>query len=129
MSWPHLNQLFKEKVALGVYNRFKEKTISLVEAGAKLLNYPSEAFKHSPIVFSMVANDQALEAIVEGDDGLLKGAYPGCIHVSLSTVAPTTTHKIMLKHQDKGAHFIAAPVFGRPDAAARFFASSTFSNM
>lgn len=119
MGSPMAFNLLKQGVELGVYNRSKEKTESLVEGGAKFLAHPSEAFKHASIVLSMVANDQALEAVTEGVDGLLESAYPGCIHVSLSTVAPATTHKLMLMHQEKGVHFIAAPVFGRPDAAAK----------
>jgi 3-hydroxyisobutyrate dehydrogenase-like beta-hydroxyacid dehydrogenase len=111
--------LLKQGVELAIYNRSKEKTTSLVEAGAKLLNHPSDAFKFAPIAFSMVANDQALEEITEGPNGLLESAHPDCIHVSSSTVAPATTHKLMLQHQEKGVQFIAAPVFGRPDAAAR----------
>ena len=119
MGSPMAFNLLKQGVELGVYNRSKEKATPLVEAGAKLLNHPSDAFKHAPIVFSMVANDQALEAITESADGLLENAYPGCIHVSSSTVAPATTHKLMLKHKEKGVLFVSAPVFGRPDAAAR----------
>lgn len=111
--------LLKQGVDLGVYNRSKEKAAPLVEAGAKLLDHPSDAFKHAPMVFSMLANDQALESITEDSNGLLESAYPGCIHVSSSTVAPATTHKLKLKHEEKGVHFVAAPVFGRPDAAAR----------
>lgn len=118
MGTPMAFNLLKQGVKLAVYNRTQEKTNPLVKAGAKLLNKPKDAFKHAPIVFSMLANDQALEAITEGPDGLLEGAQEGCIHVSLSTVAPSTTHKMELKHQEKGLHFIAAPVFGRPDAAA-----------
>ena len=85
---------------------------------AKLLNHPRDAFKYAPIAFSMVANDQALEAITEGPNGLLESAHPDCIHVSSSTVAPATSHKLMLQHQEKGVQFIAAPVFGRPDSDA-----------
>jgi 3-hydroxyisobutyrate dehydrogenase-like beta-hydroxyacid dehydrogenase len=119
MGSPMAFNLLKQGVELGVYNRSKEKAIPLVEAGAKLLNHPSDGFKHAPIVFSMVANDQALEAITESADGLLESAHPGCIHVSSSTVAPATTHKLMLKHKEKSVLFVSAPVFGRPDAAAR----------
>jgi 3-hydroxyisobutyrate dehydrogenase-like beta-hydroxyacid dehydrogenase len=116
MGSPMAFNLLKQGVELGVYNRSKEKTAPLVDAGAKLLNHPSDAFKHAPIVFSMVANDNALEEIC---DGLLENTSAGCIHVSLSTVAPATTHKLLLKHQEKDVQFIAAPVFGRPDAAAK----------
>lgn len=119
MGNPMALNLLKQGVDLAVYNRTKEKTTPLIEVGAKLLNSPSEAFKHAPIVFSMVANDQALGAITEGQDGLLAGAYPGCIHISSSTVAPATTHRLALKHHEKGVHLIAAPVFGRPDVAAK----------
>lgn len=117
MGAPMAFNLLKQGVDLGVYNRSKEKSASLVEAGAKLLNHPSDVFKHAPIVFSMVANDQALEAITENTDGILENAYPGCIHVSSSTVAPATTLKLVLKHKEKGVELISAPVFGRPDAA------------
>jgi len=110
--------LLKQGVELAVYNRSKEKTTSLVKAGAKLLNHPCDAFNYAPIAFSMVANDQALEAITTGPNGLLESAHPDCIHVSSSTVAPTTSHKLILQHEEKGVQFIAAPVFGRPDAAA-----------
>jgi 3-hydroxyisobutyrate dehydrogenase-like beta-hydroxyacid dehydrogenase len=119
MGAPMAFNLLKHGVELAVYNRSKEKTAPLVEAGAKLLNHPSDGFKYAPIVFSMVANDQALEDITEGMNGLLEGAYSGCIHISSSTVAPSTTHKLMLRHQEKDAHLVAAPVFGRPEAAAR----------
>ncbi len=119
MGSPMALNLLKHGVELGVYNRTKEKSIPLVEAGAKLLDHPSEAFKHAPIVLSMLAHDRALEDIVEGIDGLLEGASPGCIHISSSTVGPATTQKLALKHKKKGVHFIAAPVFGRPEAAAR----------
>jgi 3-hydroxyisobutyrate dehydrogenase-like beta-hydroxyacid dehydrogenase len=116
MGFPMAFNLLKQGVDLAVYNRSKEKAEPLIKAGAKLLNHPSQAFKHAPIAFSMVANDQALEAITEG---LLESAYPGCIHISSSTVAPATTQKLFLKFQEKGSHLIAAPVFGRPDAAAK----------
>ncbi len=119
MGFPMAFNLLKQGVELGVYNRSKDKAAPLLEAGAKLLDHPSDAFKHAPMVFSMVANDQALEDVTEGAHGLLEGAHPGCIHVSSSTVAPATTHKLMIKHQEKGVHLIAAPVFGRPDVAAR----------
>lgn len=108
--------LLKAGVDLAVYNRSVDKTTALVNSGAKLLKAPSEAFKHAPIVFSMVANDQALEDI---SHELLNGAYDGSIHVSCSTVAPETIKKLHTKHQEKGIHLVSAPVFGRPDVAIK----------
>lgn len=119
MGAPMALNLLKNGVDLAVYNRSKEKTAPLIEAGAKLLESPREAFKHASIVFSMVANDEALHEITEGKNGLLEGAKPGCIHVSSSTVSPETTSRLAGIHTQKGVGFLAAPVFGRPDVAAK----------
>jgi 3-hydroxyisobutyrate dehydrogenase-like beta-hydroxyacid dehydrogenase len=119
MGTPIALNLLKHGIELSVYNRTKEKVEPLIEAGAKVLEKPSDAFNYSSIVFSMVANDDALHAITEGSEGLLTNAHQGCIHVSLSTVSPETIEKLTLKHQEKEAHLISATVFGRPDVAAR----------
>ncbi len=116
MGFPMASNLWKGGVDLAVYNRSREKAEPLVKAGAKRLNSLGEAFKHAPIALSMVANDQAL---MEVSEGLLAGAAPGCLHISLSTVDPATTQKLAKLHLEKGVSFVAAPVFGRPDAAAR----------
>lgn len=111
--------LLKHGVDVAVYNRSKEKAANLVKAGAKLLSSPREAFQHGPMVLSMVANDQALHDISEGPHGLLAGAKAGCIHISMSTVAPSTTQELAQNHQRHGVQLLAAPVFGRPDVAAK----------
>jgi 3-hydroxyisobutyrate dehydrogenase-like beta-hydroxyacid dehydrogenase len=66
----------------------------------------------------MVADDAALEQVVGGPDGIAATLGPGGIHVSMSTVSPETTRKLAALHAGRGAGFIAAPVFGRPTAAA-----------
>jgi 3-hydroxyisobutyrate dehydrogenase-like beta-hydroxyacid dehydrogenase len=119
MGFPIAANLLKNGVKLFVYNRTKEKADRLVKAGAKLLSSPKEAFAKSPIVFSMLSNDQALHEVCEGKNGLLSKAHTGCIHVSLSTVSPFLSRTLTAKHQENGAHYIACPVFGRPDAAAQ----------
>lgn len=111
--------LLKHGVDLSAYNRSKEKLEPIVKAGGRTLKKPSDAFKESSIVFSMLANDQALVDVTEGPNGLLSTAKKGCIHVSLSTVAPETIKLLASKHEEKGAKLISATVFGRPDAAER----------
>jgi 3-hydroxyisobutyrate dehydrogenase-like beta-hydroxyacid dehydrogenase len=119
MGLPIARNLLKTGTKLFVYNRSKEKAEDLVAQGAELLNSPLEAFERSKIVFSMVSNDQALQTITEGSYGLLKNAHPGCIHISMSTISPTLSRSLAEKHREKGTHYLASPVFGRPDVAEK----------
>lgn len=111
--------LLRNGVKLFVYNRTQEKARDLLAQGAEWLNSPREAFDKAPIAFSMVANDQALQAISEGSEGLLVKAKPGCTHVSMSTISPALSRILAASHQEKGVDYLAAPVFGRPDVAAQ----------
>lgn len=116
MGTPMAMNLLKNGVALSVYNRTKEKTKPVIKAGAKFLENPSDAFKNASIVFSMLAND---EALIEVTESILKNAQKECIHVSLSTVAPDTIKKLDEQHKMKDAILISAPVFGRPEVAEK----------
>ena len=111
--------LLKHGVKVSVYNRSKDKTAELVNAGAVLLNTPADAFKQADVVFSMLANDQAVQEVTEGSIGLLSNVRPGCVHVSMSTISPALARSLADKHRAKGVAFLSAPVFGRPEAAAQ----------
>jgi 3-hydroxyisobutyrate dehydrogenase-like beta-hydroxyacid dehydrogenase len=65
----------------------------------------------------MLANDAALEAVSFGKDGVLS-AGPGVVHISCSTVSVALTKRLTNDHAAVNQHFVAAPVLGRPDAAA-----------
>jgi 3-hydroxyisobutyrate dehydrogenase-like beta-hydroxyacid dehydrogenase len=103
---------------LRVWNRSPGKAADLVAQGATLVEHPGQAVASDGIVFTMVADDAALEQVVGGPDGIAATLGPGGIHVSMSTVSPETTRKLAALHAERGAAFIAAPVFGRPTAAA-----------
>ncbi|WP_371763174.1 NAD(P)-dependent oxidoreductase [Massilia sp.] len=103
---------------LRVWNRSPGKAADLVAQGATLVEHPGQAAAGDGVVFTMVADDAALEQVVGGPDGIAARLGPGGIHVSMSTVSPETTQRIAALHAERGASFIAAPVFGRPTAAA-----------
>jgi 3-hydroxyisobutyrate dehydrogenase-like beta-hydroxyacid dehydrogenase len=77
-----------------------------------------DAVDPSGIVITMLADDAAVERVVFGKDGFGEKLGPGGIHISMSTISPETSKKLTQYHQSKGAAYVAAPVFGRPDAAA-----------
>ncbi len=103
---------------LQVYNRTAGKTEPLRQLGAREAATPAEAARDAAVVFSMVTDADALRELTTGPDGLLSGLAPEAIHVSCSTVGPDTNEELARAHQEHGSQLVAAPVFGKPDAAA-----------
>jgi 3-hydroxyisobutyrate dehydrogenase-like beta-hydroxyacid dehydrogenase len=69
-------------------------------------------------VVTMVADDAALEAVTFGAEGLLPALGSAAVHVSMSTVSVPCTRGLAVRHANADRAFLAAPVFGRPEAAA-----------
>jgi len=112
------HNLLKSGHQLTVWNRSKGKAADLVKAGAKEANTPAEAVRDAEAVFTMVADDHAIEEIVFGDNGML-GALPrGAVHISSSTISVAMSKRLQESHQKHNQEYLSAPVFGRPDAAA-----------
>ena len=70
------------------------------------------------IVITMLADDRAVEAVTFSDDGILASLRPGATHVSSSTISVALSERLTQAHDEAGQRFVAAPVFGRPEAAA-----------
>jgi 3-hydroxyisobutyrate dehydrogenase-like beta-hydroxyacid dehydrogenase len=66
----------------------------------------------------MVANDAALEAVTVGAGGLLERLGADGVHLSMCTGSPALADTLAERHAASGAPYLAAPVFGRPAAAA-----------
>jgi 3-hydroxyisobutyrate dehydrogenase-like beta-hydroxyacid dehydrogenase len=100
-----------------VYNRTRAKAEPLASEGAMLADRPADACR-GDVVFTMLADDAALEHIVYGSDGVLKNLSQGALHISLSTISVALSKRLATDHVHAGQRYVAAPVFGRPDAAA-----------
>jgi 3-hydroxyisobutyrate dehydrogenase-like beta-hydroxyacid dehydrogenase len=100
-----------------VYNRSHAKTRPLAELGAHTAATVADACQ-GEAVMTMVADDSALEAMVFGDAGILARLKKGAIHISSSTISVALSEKLAAAHANAGQRYIAAPVFGRPEAAA-----------
>jgi len=100
-----------------VYNRSHEKTRPLAELGAHAATEVADACQ-GQAVYTMVADDKALEAMVFGEAGLLSSLPTNGIHISASTISVALSEKLLEAHAKAGQRFVTAPVFGRPEAAA-----------
>jgi 3-hydroxyisobutyrate dehydrogenase-like beta-hydroxyacid dehydrogenase len=109
--------LLKAGHELSVYNRTRTKADKLVAQGAKAVASVSDACR-SDAVITMLANDDAVESIVFGGDGIIDSLPVGATHISSSTISVALSERLAAAHAKAGQRFIAAPVFGRPDVAA-----------
>jgi 3-hydroxyisobutyrate dehydrogenase-like beta-hydroxyacid dehydrogenase len=103
--------------ALTVYNRSSDKATPLIGKGARLAKTPGDAAR-GQVVITMLAEDHAVERVVFDKGGILDSLAPGAIHVSMSTISVALAERLAAAHRERGQEFVAAPVFGRPDAAA-----------
>ncbi len=94
------------------YNRTVAKAAPLVAAGMKLAASPRHVAEAAEVVFSMVSDTEALEAIAHGPDGVLAGLRPGATWVEMSTVSPSATRRLAEAAAARGATVIDAPVSG-----------------
>jgi 3-hydroxyisobutyrate dehydrogenase-like beta-hydroxyacid dehydrogenase len=69
-------------------------------------------------VITMLANDEAVEGVTLGRNGIIDSLPASGLHVSSSTISVALSQRLTDEHAAAGQHFVAAPVFGRPEAAA-----------
>src|ERR1700736_4188276 len=110
--------LLEAGFGLRVYNRTAEKARPLLEQGARFSRSPAEAAEPGGVVVTMVSDDRALEEVTLGKNGLLSRLGDG-VHLSMSTIAPRTAGRLAGLHRERGGRFVASPVFGKPEVAAK----------
>ena len=109
--------LLKAGHEVTVYNRSRNKAEALAGQGAKVAATVADACG-GEAVFTMLAHDDALSAVVHGDGGILTSLGKGAVHISASTISVAMSERLTKEHAAAGQRFVAAPVFGRPEAAA-----------
>ncbi len=102
---------------VSVYNRSPAKAEALVAQGATAARDVAEA-SGAEVVFTMLSDDLAVEAVTFAEDGILASLAPGATHVSSSTISVALSERLAAAHAKAGQRYAAAPVFGRPEAAA-----------
>jgi 3-hydroxyisobutyrate dehydrogenase-like beta-hydroxyacid dehydrogenase len=119
MGFAMARNLARAGFRLRVWNRnmgkARERVRELPEA--RLCNTPREATEGSQFVVSSVANDEAVRTVTFGPAGTLGGMDENCIRVETSTISIALCAELESAHAKLGRGFVAAPVFGRPEAA------------
>ncbi|HUI62269.1 MAG TPA: NAD(P)-dependent oxidoreductase [Steroidobacteraceae bacterium] len=100
-----------------VWNRSPEPVRELVARGAESARSPAELAESADVIMTMLANDAAVRSVIV-EQGVLDAAKPGLVHINLATVSVVLAREFTALHGLRGIGYVAAPVFGRPEAAA-----------
>lgn len=102
--------------ALTVWNRTQSAADALRERGAAVAAHPGDTFD-AEVVITMLADDAAIEAVWI-TPGLIERLPTGAIHLNMASISLALGTRLAVLHESRGAKYVSAPVFGRPQAAA-----------
>ena len=116
MGLPIASNLLSAGFGLRVFNRTAGKAQSLVEKGAVVTKSAADVASPGCVVITMLSDDKALDTVAT--DALAGAMGTGGVHISMSTVSPDINARLAERFAKAGVATVAAPVFGRPKAAA-----------
>jgi 3-hydroxyisobutyrate dehydrogenase-like beta-hydroxyacid dehydrogenase len=120
MGMPMARNLMRRVgIKLWVYNRTRSKAEALEKEGAQVAAGPGLLASQCDVVITMLADDRAVEQVVFEENGILESLPRGGCHISMSTISAALSEKLTEAHREAGHEYVAAPVFGRPEAAEK----------
>ena len=84
----------------------------LIDEGLGWRDTPREVAESADVVFTSVPNDDVLESVAAGPDGILAGLTEGKVWVDMSTVSPQASRGVAKRAESQGASMLDAPVSG-----------------
>ena len=117
MGLPMAKNLLKAGYELTVFNRTAGKAEQLKDLGARTASSPCDVAKQSEAVFTMLTADQAVQEVILGPEGVIKGAAAGLVVIDSSTISPATSKKVAEELGKLRVDVLDAPVTGREPQA------------
>lgn len=117
MGAPMAMNILQAGYRVTAYNRSREKTVVLAEAGANIQASPREIVAQADIVFLMLSDANAIRAVLTGDNGVMAAMAPGKLVVNMSTIAPADAVSFAQQVAAAGGRYVDAPVSGSVGAA------------
>jgi 3-hydroxyisobutyrate dehydrogenase-like beta-hydroxyacid dehydrogenase len=114
MGRPMVRRLLDAGIAVVGYNRTAARARPLMDAGMQLAKSPRTVAEATGVVFTMVTDTPALEAVTQGPDGLVAGLRRGTVVVEMSTASPEGVRTLAAEAARRGATVLDAPVSGSP---------------
>lgn len=86
-------------------------------AGVRMVETPAQALQ-ADVALTMLSDDAAIRGVLL-DSGALLQARRGLVHIVASTISVVFAQELVAYHRAAEIDYVAAPVLGRPDVAAR----------
>lgn len=112
MGIPMVKNLLSKGFSVCVYNRTKGKEEELIRLGASSASSPKYLSQVSELVITMVTDDEAVDQVYNGSNGLLADPTSGTLMIDMSTVSTQISKKLAKNCSDKNVRFLEAKVSG-----------------
>jgi 3-hydroxyisobutyrate dehydrogenase-like beta-hydroxyacid dehydrogenase len=100
--------------AVSGWNRSQDKAQPLLAAGMRPAATPRAVAEQSEIVFSIVTDARAVQAVALGPDGIIAGLRKGGIFVDMSTIDPDASRAVAAEFAKAGSIMLDGPISGSP---------------
>jgi len=113
--------LHKAGFEMAVFNRTRSAVEDLQKQGCQAANSIEELARWAEVVITMLASDEAVESVILGSEsskGVFGERTADQLHISMSTISVRLSQQLEELHKEAKQHYVAAPVVGRPEAAA-----------
>jgi 3-hydroxyisobutyrate dehydrogenase-like beta-hydroxyacid dehydrogenase len=125
MGLPMARNLLRAHHRVTVYNRTQARCELLRQEGAGVADSVQAVSREAEVLITMLADDSAMKQVVLGEEQeagsilppLLEVLELGAFHIAMGTISVALSKRLTQEHQKRGQGFLAAPVFGRPEAA------------
>ncbi len=115
MGTPIAERLIHAGYPVAVFNRRSARMQNLVDLGATALTSVGEALRAGTTCVTVLADDDAVEAVLLREGGILDGARAGTTLIDMSTISIAASQRIAHRADQSGVDYLRAPVSGNPD--------------
>ena len=113
MGLPMARRLARAGFPLTVYNRSSRRaSLLLADTSATVAGSPAEVMRACEVVVTMLADGDAVAAVMDGPDGLLAAGHPGGVVIEMSTIGPERARELSARVAEAGMEMLDAPVSG-----------------
>ncbi|HEX8363496.1 MAG TPA: NAD(P)-dependent oxidoreductase [Longimicrobium sp.] len=117
MGLPMARNLARAGHTVVAWNRTPERAAPLAADGVEIVASVADAVRGAEVAITMLADDRALGSVVFPPQGVAGALAEDAVHLGMSTVGASLSRRLAGRHAARGQRYVAAPVFGRPDAA------------